>query len=427
MPISIQPAFDALPSYRPVKFESFSTTTPSVVVENAVVELYRGAAIVPIVTERYKSSRVEPSFLPGLLDYYFEIDVQKFIQDVLAPTADLPSIMFDENTPPVDNVDFYGDFRIEITYEIINAISGLVVPAGFPPEVSNTFTVYTASKQHQEQMDLTDFIGAPIQAPETRFITKSPRSLKVKNNNFAFLSVIQPNIPLPLNGFRVELFDAAGALLYFGVAATGASAFSTQQTVNTGFEALSNITWLDGAPNFSDPLIVSYTISLGYLFIFPGPTIFYLRQTEIFNYELTGLCCGKRDLRLHFMNLLGGADSYTFNSEKDLILSTSSDRSQKALKWQIGSTTPHDVSDVGNFKIKSEGSTAYSLTSRFLTNQEATWLGELLTSPKVYAEIDGNFVPVIIEDTQQSIDRHSGKIKYSIVATLSNDLIIQRV
>jgi len=427
MPISLQPAFDALPSYRPVKFESFSTTTPAVVVENAVVELYRDAAIVPVVTERYKSSRVEPSDFPGLLDYFFEIDVQKFIQDVLAPTADLPSIMFDENTPPVINNDFYGLFRIEITYEIINSVTGLVVPAGFPPEVSNSFTIYTASRQHQEQMDLTDFIGVPLLNPETKFITKSPRTLKVKNENFAFLSVIQPNIVFPMNGMRVELFDASGALLYFGVGAIGTSVGSSQFTVNTGFEALSNITWIDGAPNFADPLIASYTFSTGYQFVLPGPVVFYFRQSEIFSYELTGLCCGKRELRLHFMNLLGGSDSYTFSSEKDLVLTTSSDRSQKALKWEIGSTTPHDISDVVNFKIKSEGSTAYNLTSKFLTNQEATWLGELLTSPKVYAEIDGNFVPVIIEDTSQSIDRHQGKIKYSIVATLSNDLIIQRV
>jgi hypothetical protein len=232
---------------------------------------------------------------------------------------------------------------------------------------------------------------------------------------------------MALNGMQVELFDASGALLYTGTTSTFMPPFSTQFTMNTGFDYLATVAWTYGAPNFSDPLITSYTMTAGYLFPGVFPAFAYVRQTEVFAYELTGLCCGRRDLRLHWMNLLGGTDSYTFSSEKDLQLTTSSDRAQRALSWEIGSLTPHSVSDVGNFKIKSEGSTAYQLVSKFLTNTEATWLMELLTSPKVYAEINGDFVPVIIEDTGQSIDRQNGKIQYSITATLANDLIIQRI
>jgi len=54
-------------------------------------------------------------------------------------------------------------------------------------------------------------------------------------------------------------------------------------------------------------------------------------------------------------------------------------------------------------------------------------LSEMLTSPKVYAEIDGDFIPVIVEPTTQSISRHNGKIRIAITVTFARDLIIQRV
>ena len=51
----------------------------------------------------------------------------------------------------------------------------------------------------------------------------------------------------------------------------------------------------------------------------------------------------------------------------------------------------------------------------------------LLMSTKVYAEINGEFIPVIIEDTEQDTTTESGFIRYEITAALANDLIIQRI
>ncbi len=426
MPINLQPAFDALPAYRPVKFEVFATAPDPTVIENAVVTILNGGvAIGPPV--RYKSSRNEPSIFPLSTDYFFEIDIQKYIQDILAPTAELPSTFPPDNIlGSVTNVDMFGLFSISVTYEFISTTTGLLEPLAIPAEVSNQFYVYSNSRKHQEQMDLTDFIGVPL-GPDTLMLTKSARVLEVCEDDEAYLSVIQPNIFFPLNGFRIELFDANGVSLDFGLGATNNPPLSNMQTMNVGFDSLSNQTYVDGAPNWANPLIASYTISFGYLFLFPGPTYFYIEQTEVFTYEIVGKCCGLRDLRLHWMNLLGGTDSYTFNSEKALNLSATSSQAEKALGWEIGSATPHDVNDVGKFKFKSEGSTQYIVKSRFLTNDEALWLSELLTSPKVYAQLDGELIPVIVEPTQQVITRHQGKIQYEIEVSLANDLIIQRI
>ena len=430
MAITIQPAFDALPAYRPVKFQATFTVPDPVIVENAVVTILNfGVAIGPPI--RYKATRSEPSVFPGATAFIFEIDIQKYIQDILGPNKDLTSTFPPASTiGSIENEEMFGLFSISVTYEVISLATGLLEPTFGIVDVSNQFYVYSIARQSTapffEEMLLTDYVGSPILNPSS-FLTKSSRTLTVCEDDQAFLSIVQPNIFVPLNGFRIELFDANGASLDFGLGETGNPAFSNMQTMNTGFNSLAAQTYVDGAPNWANPLIASYTISFGYLFLVGGPAYVFFNQTELFTYEIKGKCCGLRELRLHWMNLLGGSDSYTFKSQKDLILSTTSDRSQAALPWTIGSLTPHNASDVGNFKIKSEGSTAFQLTSQFLTNTEATWLSELLMSPKVYAELNGELIPVIIEDTQQSISRDQGKIKFEVIATLANEFIIQRI
>ena len=423
--INQQPYYDILPAYRPVQFEVFITVpTATFEAENALVTIYKGGVdIGPAIP--YKSSRNEPSVFPGGTDYYFIIDIQKFVQDLLAPFTDLPSnFSLDTLGDDVVNNDYFDTFRIEVTYDLLNLTTGLLEDSGLVADVSNDFVIYSASLEPTESMDLSLYYGT-LGFQDTVFLTKSARTLNVCDTDFAFLTVIQPDNLAPLSGFMVELYDSSGALLDFGLGTSSALPLSGQWSLNTGFTSLSNVTYVDGAPNFANPLIAYYTVSFG-VALFITPNWFYARQTETFTYNLIS-CCPNKFIRLHWMNLLGGVDSYTFDDNTDLGITTASERSQKALGWELGTPTPNDVSDIGNFKVKSTAKKSYRLSSKILSNSEATWLNELLTSPKVYAEIDGQFISVIVQDTDQSINRTKGKIPYSIIATIANDPIIQRV
>ena len=158
-----------------------------------------------------------------------------------------------------------------------------------------------------------------------------------------------------------------------------------------------------------------------------GSTWVHTDKTETATFLVKNGCCSLRDLRLHFINMLGGLDSYTFNSQKELNLKAESTEAQKALNYTAGSSAPDLTTDSGSFKTKSTGSNSYKVKSRFLTNEKAAWLSELLTSPKVYAEIDGDFIPVIIQNKEQKTFSQAGKIRFEIVVKLANDLIIQRI
>lgn len=417
MPILLQPPFLELPAYRPIKFLLSFTSTLAAPFENAVVTIYKDTiAIGPPI--RFKSSGNAPALAPGNQDYFFEVDIQKYCQDLLAPSAALPTIFLNAATNPASNIvienkDFHGKFRIEITYEFIDSSTGLLTP--FPLlDVSNTFEVYPASRTQFEQMDLSDYIGTLL-GLDTKFLTKSARQVDVCQTDNFMLSFINPNI----SAFEVRFFDSAGLLLDFGVGDSGATVF--ERTLNVGLDELAKCTYVLGFPVLPNPLIESYEVSFGYLV---GGI--YTRQTEIFTFNLIK-CCPLRELRLHWLNLLGGADSYTFSSTKDLIMTTTAEEGEKALTWAIGSTTPNNKSDIGSMKLKSEAKKSYELNTKILSNAEASWLSELLVSPKVYAELDNTLIPVIVQPTTQSISRHTGKIRMPITVTLANDLIIQRI
>jgi len=426
MTLIAQPAYNILPAYRPVKFLLSYLSGFSVVIENAVVKIRKNGVAISTKPVIIKSSGKDSISFPGLIDYFFEVDIQKYCQDVLEPYADLPSI-FPTSTIPLstEDTEFFGVFTIEVGYQLINPSTGLLEDAP-GVDISNEFYVYTTALQHQfsTEMNLVPYTGVAF-GVDTNRLSNSPNPKKVCSNDNEYITIIQDDLQA-INGIRIEFFDETGALIGFMLSFTGAQAGSSQFTVNVGLNGLSNLVALNG---FFPPGVTfgSYEIQFGYITVSGGPTYTFLAQTEKYIYNVTGNCCPKKTLRLHWMNLLGGADSFTFKYDKDLLLSTSYDEGSKALGWGIGSANPHNMSDVGKMKLKSEGMTAYNVDSGILTNAQADWLQDLLMTPKVYAEIDGNFIPVVIDKKTQSITRSAGKIRMAITAILSNDKIIPRL
>lgn len=425
MPIVLQPAYDILPSYRPVKFLLSYLSGFTVIVENALVTINKGGvAIGPAIP--IKSSSKDSISFPGLIEYYFEVDIQKYCQDLLEPFTDLPSIFPIAGIPlSTEDALFFDLFDISVTYEVINPSSGLLEPApGL--DLSNQFYVFTAAVQHQANTEqwLRNYTGIDYAVDTTR-LSSSPNPKKVCANDNEYINIIQ-NASLAINGIEIDFYNSTGALLSSILSFTGAQPNASQYTVNVGLNGISNLVALTGFfPPIAD--IASYNIKFGYVTVLGGPTYVFLAQTKPYIYNVQSDCCEDKTLRLHWMNTLGGSDSFTFKYDKDLILATSFDDGEKALGWATGSANPHNISDVGRMKIKSEGATAYTVDSGILKNAEALWLSGVLTSPKVYAELNGVFVPGIVDKKTQSISRKEGKIRISLTFMLANDLIIPRI
>jgi hypothetical protein len=428
MAITTEPYYEILPAYRPVKFLAEVNIDPTVYQpENAVVAIYKNAVL--LATVRYKVAYLIAA-TPPTNDYFFEIDIQKYCQDSLAPdtTAAMPMVFAGSGTGTVQCTDAYAEYNIEITYEGVDLATGLLVDMGVSSDTSSVFTVFSITRQHNELMDLFYYYGT-IGLTNGHCLTKSSRELSVCTDDNTFLTYIFPNSQE--TGLEVKLYDAAGVLLSEGFTDITYPATTNDHALfsaNVGVNSLKSTSFVSGTPDFLDPDLAYYTVSFGTPFLFPLPTGWlYTRHTEVFTFTIGGECCGRRALRLHWLNLLGGVDSYTFNSEKDYQIKTNSETGRKSLTWIIGGATPHSPNDFGGFKYNSKASTAFILRSKYLTNTEATFLQDLLVSPKVYVDLEGQFYPVLIQDQDQSIDRQNGRIRYEITAKMANDYIIQRV
>jgi hypothetical protein len=420
MPLNKQPPFTHLAAYRPITFEAIVPIPIAQSVENALVNIFKDGLPILDSPAVYKSSGNAPNINPAFQDYYFDIDIAKYVQDSLGPTTDFPSTMPSKTVVTADNSEFYGEYYIEVTYQYID-IFGLLDDLAFA-DASNTYTVFAASKENQEPMFMEDYLGTSPVTADRPFLTKSARTLPVCVSDNAFLSVIQAQNAFPTDAFEARFYDSSGVLIESAFGSLNVLVAASMKTLNTGLEALQNAAWLTGPPTLPNTNIKSYTVQFGD-YNFPV----FTPQTEIFTYNVIGECCGLRELRLHWVNLLGGTDSYTFNSEKDLRIETTSDTGKKALKWKIGDTDPHDPSDVGKFKTRSKAVKSYNLKSKIMSNDEALWLSGILYSPKVYADINGQFIAVEVKPTNQSISRHTGKIPFEITVELSQDLIIPRI
>jgi hypothetical protein len=125
---------------------------------------------------------------------------------------------------------------------------------------------------------------------------------------------------------------------------------------------------------------------------------------------------------------LGGVDSYTFCSVKELKQKYSAVIAEKALPWDKTSLTPNNPTSVGQFKTNTTIEQKYRIVSVDLSNAEALFLSEMLGSVKVYFEIEQNvLVPVIIEDGEQTIGSEKGKIKFELSIKLAYCIIKQNV
>jgi hypothetical protein len=108
-------------------------------------------------------------------------------------------------------------------------------------------------------------------------------------------------------------------------------------------------------------------------------------------------------INLHFMNALGMFDTARFKLASKLTMDLERKSFEKP-DYRFGSSavTYYDNNNVYHETKINYGSKAmwsYNLTMDYPTDAEYQWLAELILSPLIYMELDGNYYPVTIKDT----------------------------
>jgi hypothetical protein len=124
------------------------------------------------------------------------------------------------------------------------------------------------------------------------------------------------------------------------------------------------------------------------------------------------LDCQKKytPISLHFINAFGMFETAIFDLVSKLSLSTERKTFTKR-DYTLGSTSVnyYDSNNVYNESKINYGSKTnweYKLTMNYPTDKDWVWLQELIESPLIYAEIDDNFYPVSIKDTNYEVNQN---------------------
>jgi hypothetical protein len=156
--------------------------------------------------------------------------------------------------------------------------------------------------------------------------------------------------------------------------------------------------------------------------------------SEVITYKIDYECSRYTPRRFKFLNKKGGWDFFTFTlrSDKQVNIERANYRSSQSSFNSTNNRYDYTMGDRGNTTFNVRASDTESVNSNWLSNDEASWLEELFTSPVVFllenTPTDVNEVPINITDTSLLIGKkeNRGLINYTITYDYSYDKIIQR-
>jgi hypothetical protein len=108
-------------------------------------------------------------------------------------------------------------------------------------------------------------------------------------------------------------------------------------------------------------------------------------------------------INLYFINAFGMFDTARFDLASRLTMDVER-KTFEQRNYTLNNTTVdyYDANNVYNeskINYGSKSNHSYKLTMDFPSDAEYVWLAELIVSPQIYAEIDGNYYPVTIKNT----------------------------
>ena len=222
---------------------------------------------------------------------------------------------------------------------------------------------------------------------------------------------------------EVKTYDSAGALIQTAQSANVSNGLTIGKikSVATSPQSLNNIApaLLAGSQQIITSSVATYTVQ-----IFEStPTA----VSELLTFTI-GECTRYEKYRLHFLNELGGFDSFNFlarSQQKSTVKRTSYTKAQDVITAG-GLTYSHE--DLGSMDYYVRSTDKIKLRSEFLTGEENTWLKELIESPNVLWETtdtDGNVVFFSVKVTSNNWTRKEILLDKTFILELDIEVSMQ--
>lgn len=238
---------------------------------------------------------------------------------------------------------------------------------------SSELMTWNGTRQYQEQDK--DFSIYQLTSGTSKFLSTYPSEYKpiIRDSTGGEYETISFIMAGP-TGSRasINIYDKNGAT----VSGYSFIVTSTQRYRRADF-GIGTMNLYDASGfDFTDPNIGSYTLQI-------------LRSdgspySEIRKWKIVDECTLMEKIRIAFLNKLGGFDYFTFTRDKKKTVNIKKNEYSKILPWNWEYGQPEKRSDRGSTIFSVEADETFTLNSNWITEEEAIWLEELMTSPEVY-------------------------------------------
>jgi len=331
------------------------------------------------------------------------IDIASIIESYL--DFDFDTSLSDDSIKDNPNsiVEVYVDFGEQYDVSgVITDFSGLAT--------SQTLEVINGSLEYEDYIgfDYTDYYNNSSSL--TKFLTNAPVNRTIPSDMNAWLYMYNDNSTVYLDKVRVRTYDSNGTingLFTFSNPYRGGGSYTDNHVrfpVGANLNNVTGVTVNSGALPILDADVASYDVQT-FDNLITG-------TSEIRTYTRDLTCTGFDRYTLHFINELGGFDSFAFDlvhkinwsKEQSNYMTHGYTRSEDAVTRNL---TKHQKRS-----YHTETNKSIRLTSNWITEAESIWLRELFDSPIIYCEYpDGTLVAVAdidlntYEEKQNIIDK----------------------
>jgi hypothetical protein len=324
-------------------------------------------------------------------------DPSRILQTQIAPNVAIPSA---NHSTVFLCPNMYYEYRLFIREEIKNA-QGVYEYAD--SKITNLKTVWNGVRNTVDWLnfDYTDYDQSA--GIGKKFLTDAPRTQYIDSDQSAFLYFLQTQLDLLVGRFR--FYDSTGTTLGTGnvdltplTNAYGYIACGTYDIENsdpTSWSGINPATILNGCSYYDITLRTSSS------------------ESEVFTFYINDRCSKYTPIRLHWLNRLGGFDSFNFNM-KSMEETSITRASYKQEHHRFNGTNYlYDSMSRGTTDYHVMTQDKLTVNTPFLTEAESVWMNDFASSPVVYQEVNNELIAM------------SGKPKMIAKQTSLNDKLMQ--
>lgn len=257
------------------------------------------------------------------------------------------------------------------------------------------------------------------------FLTNSPATQKVSIDERGWLYCIQNPNGQTFTQFEVKTYNANGLVQTvlvnnpYNVPASSGECFLRFGAAPVSLNLIPNGSLNAGAQPIITSDIVRYTIRT------LDTGIPNNASSETKEYTIISNCTAYTSYRLHFLNRLGGFDSFTFIKGSMVSDEINKQWYKKPKGTLTGSSFGYNVSDRLTTQYQTEVKTTYQINSDWIDDDESEWLKELLSSPIIFWEKNGELIAINITDVQYQVKKAVTDMTFNLMVTFETSYTTQ--